>query len=104
MNVNFLFSFTSQLRATVLSLACHFGQMDCLEKADELFNEWLKDPTQRPHPDIRTLVYNYGVRMMRNVQNWDIVWKLYLNETDAQEKVKLASALAAAQSPSTLKR
>lgn len=36
------------------------GHQKCLEEAGKLFLDWINDAENIPHPDLRTLVYNYG--------------------------------------------
>lgn len=88
----------------MLSFACRFGHEGCLERAKEEFLKWLKVPSVGPHPDIRSVVYNYGMEVAGNETTWKQVWELFVNELDAQEKVKLMASLARVQDPSILSR
>ncbi|XP_005182090.2 glutamyl aminopeptidase [Musca domestica] len=92
------------LRVTVLSSACQYGDSEALEEAGKRFNEWLANPSQRPHPDIRSTVYYYGMASVGNEQSWNQVWDIFIGETDAQEKAKLMEALAAIKQPWLLQR
>lgn len=94
----------SKLRVTVLGFACAVGYAPCLKEAGDQFNKWLANSTVRPTPDLRGTVYYYGMLANGNEQNWNAVWDLFLKETDASEKVKLMSALAAVQNPTLLKQ
>lgn len=94
----------SLLRADVLSFACRFGHPESLERAREEFLRWLKNPAVRPHPDIRSVVYNYGMEVAGNETTWKQVWQLFSAELDAQEKTKLMASLARVQDPSILSR
>lgn len=94
----------SLLRSEVLQFACRFGHEECLDKAQSMFIGWLKNPSARPHPDIRSVIYNYGMEMAGNETTWKQVWDLFVSELDAQEKVKLMSSLARVQDPSILSR
>lgn len=80
------------------------GHDDCLKTAEKQFKVWLNDRTQRPHPDVRSIVYKYGMRVNANEATWETVWNLYLDEADAEEKLKLMFSLAQSQNPQTLKR
>lgn len=64
----------------------------------------LNDTKKRPSPDVRSTIYYYGMKTNGNEQNWDTVWKLYLNETDAQEKALLIQSLSAIKDADILKR
>ncbi|XP_044317726.1 glutamyl aminopeptidase isoform X2 [Drosophila rhopaloa] len=94
----------NRLRIKVLSSACSLGHESSLQQAVTLFNQWLASPEIRPSPDIRDVVYYYGLQQVNTEAAWDQVWKLYLNETDAQEKLKLMNCLAAVQVPWLLQR
>lgn len=86
----------------MLDLACRVGLKKCLDEAGVKFEDWLKDPQERPKPDVRGLVYTYGMQVKGNEENWPIVWDLFIKETDAQEKVKLMASLASVRDPSLL--
>ncbi|XP_044317734.1 glutamyl aminopeptidase-like, partial [Drosophila rhopaloa] len=94
----------NRLRIKVLSSACSLGHESSLQQAVTLFNQWLASPETRPSPDIRDVVYYYGLQQVNTEAAWDQVWKLYLDETDAQEKLKLMNCLAAVQVPWLLQR
>ncbi|XP_017104426.2 glutamyl aminopeptidase isoform X2 [Drosophila bipectinata] len=94
----------NRLRIKVLSSACSLGHESSLQQATTLFNQWLASPETRPSPDVRDVVYYYGMQQVNTEAVWDQLWKLYLEETDAQEKLKLMSALCATQVPWLLRR
>lgn len=94
----------SLLRSEVLAFACRFGHAECLDRVKEEFLKWLKNPSVRPHPDIRSVIYNYGMEVAGNETTWKQVWDLFAAELDAQEKVKLMASLARVQDPSILSR
>lgn len=97
-------SLCSLLRVSILNFACSVGHSECLENAGKHFNAWLNNSTDRPAPDLRNVIYYYGMVVNGNEENWDKVWNLYLNEADAQEKIKLMDSLSAIQVPWILKR
>ena len=92
------------LRATILSAACSFGNENALKEAASRFQVWLKNPSMPPHPDIRLIVYVYGMQQMGCEKVWDRVLKIYLAEENAQEKSKIMQALAAVEIPWILQR
>lgn len=94
----------SLLRVSILKASCAFGHPHALEEAHKRFVEWLKNTEERPHPDIRNAVYYYGMQIGGTEQIWQQVWELFVNEQDAQEKVKLMEALAAINEPWILQR
>uniref|UniRef100_A0A1I8P3V9 Aminopeptidase n=1 Tax=Stomoxys calcitrans TaxID=35570 RepID=A0A1I8P3V9_STOCA len=92
------------LRVVVINASCNFGESEALKEAGKRFQIWLSNPEARPHPDIRSSVYYYGMQSVGNEQCWNQVWELFIAETDAQEKVKLMEALAAINEPQILQR
>ncbi|GLG95614.1 Aminopeptidase N, partial [Gryllus bimaculatus] len=92
------------LRIKVLDLACAAGLDECLDEAGRLFTQWLSKPENKPHPDLRVLVYSYGMIKGGTEKYWDLMWQLYLKEEDASEKTKLMEGLASAREPWLLQR
>lgn len=76
----------------------------CLDAVGEEFTKWMENPEVRPSPDLRNIIYSYGMRTRGNEAYWNIVWDLYLKETDASEKTKLMGSLTNIQVPWILKR
>lgn len=64
----------------------------------------MANPSARPNPDLRNLVYYYGMASVGNEANWNTMWALYLAEADASEKVKLMYGLSGIEVPWILKR
>lgn len=95
---------SSTLRVKVLASACSIGHESALQQAASAFNTWLANPETRPSPDIRDVVYYFGLQQVNTEAAWDQVWQLYLAETDAQEKLKLMNALAGIRVPWILQR
>ncbi|XP_058812404.1 glutamyl aminopeptidase isoform X2 [Topomyia yanbarensis] len=83
----------NRLRTTILDLACSFGHEECLTEASKQFNAWL-NTNAVIHPDVRSVVYYYGVQKA-SFEDWQKVKQRFREETDANEKTKLMSALAA---------
>ncbi|XP_032306951.1 glutamyl aminopeptidase [Drosophila ananassae] len=93
----------NRLRVSVLSAACALGLPDCLQQAAQRFNSFLENPTtNRPSPDLRQLVYFYGIQQSTSQSTWEQVFTLFTEESDASEKSKLMEGLAAAQDPQWL--
>ncbi|BFF90743.1 glutamyl aminopeptidase [Drosophila madeirensis] len=89
----------NRLRVSLLSAACSLGLPDCLSQAAQRFNAWLQNPTaaNRPAPDLREIVYYYGMQQSTSEANWQKLFELFLAETDASEKLKLMYGLAGVQ-------
>lgn len=94
----------SLLRTTVLGLACSMGIQQCIDEAGNQFNAWLLKPDARPSPDLRNLVYYYGMQSQGSEAKWNQMWSLYLSEQDAQEKSKLMYGLSGVQNPAILRQ
>lgn len=92
----------NQLRTTVLNFACSVGLPSCLEQAGNHFNNWLLDPSVRPDPDLRNIIYYYGMASVGNAEKWEQVWSIYKQETDASEKAKIVYGLSAIKDYATL--
>ncbi|XP_050068401.1 glutamyl aminopeptidase-like [Anopheles maculipalpis] len=91
------------LRTTVLDLACSFGHSGCLAEASKRFLEWLNDGATI-HPDLRSVVYTYGIQSGVSVADWDKVLQRFRDENDANEKTKLMVALASYPDQRTMRR
>ncbi|XP_076673126.1 glutamyl aminopeptidase isoform X2 [Andrena cerasifolii] len=96
---------TLRLRTTVLGLACSVGHDECLEDAGNIFKRWIQDPKDvRLHPDIRALVYYYGMHHVGDEAAWNIMFQRFVSETDSTEKLKLMRGLAGIRSSWILNR
>ncbi|CAG9829480.1 unnamed protein product [Diabrotica balteata] len=74
-------------RLKVLSLACTADHKEALDAARSKFNTWI-ETKQAISPNLRSLVYIYGIQNASE-STWDNMLQIYMNETDASEKVKL---------------
>ncbi|XP_011303363.1 glutamyl aminopeptidase isoform X2 [Fopius arisanus] len=88
-----------RLRSSILSLACTVGHVECLQDVGDIFKNWINNERDdRPHPDIRELVYAYGMSYAGKEAEWNVMFKRFVDETDASEKLNLQRGLAAVQS------
>lgn len=86
---------TLRLRSIILDLACSVGHVDCLKDGAEIFKKWINDPQDvRPHPDIRGLIYYYGLNHAGSEAQWNAMFDKFVKETDSSEKLKLMRGLA----------
>ncbi|XP_028152016.2 glutamyl aminopeptidase isoform X2 [Diabrotica virgifera virgifera] len=89
-------------RLRVLSLACSADHKEALEEARSKFNTWIE--TKQPiSPNLRSLVYVYGIKNASE-SDWDNMLQVYMNETDASEKVKLMDGLSSVDNVNLLKK
>ncbi|GBP96318.1 Glutamyl aminopeptidase [Eumeta japonica] len=62
----------------------------------KLFLDWLNnyesDGADVVEPDLRDLVYYYGMKS-GTIEEWEHLWQIYLKEEDVQERAKLRHAL-----------
>ncbi|XP_039494016.1 glutamyl aminopeptidase [Drosophila santomea] len=84
----------NRLRVSILSAACALGVPDCLQQASERFNAFLQNPSSRPSPDLREIVYYYGMQQSTSQSSWEQLFQLFVAETDASEKLKLMYGLS----------
>ncbi|KAK3929260.1 Glutamyl aminopeptidase [Frankliniella fusca] len=94
---------TRRLRALVLGLSCSLKNVDSLNQANSMFKDWLKGG-QKPHPDIRSVVYRYGLGNSNDENDWNLLLEKFEKETNTQEKVKLMFALATTPDKSLLNK
>lgn len=79
----------------------------CIEKVGQMFLDWINGPNpgaNRPTPDLRSSIYSYGMRSKGTEAEWNKMFELFETESDATEKAKLQSALAAIQNPAILRK
>ncbi|XP_008550321.1 glutamyl aminopeptidase [Microplitis demolitor] len=88
-----------KLRRIILHLACTVEHTECLDEAGVIFKRWIDDPNDiRPHPDVRAFIYKYGMSHVGKEAEWDKMFKRFINETNANEKLKLMRGLAGVRS------
>lgn len=82
------------------------GHEGCLTRVGQEFKDWIRGnpSTNRPHPDLRSLIYYYGMKSVATEDDWETVFKIFAAESDASEKAKLQSALAAIEDPIILEK
>lgn len=83
------------------------GHQKCLARVGEEFRQWINNNTHetvRPTPDLRSLVYYYGMKTVGGEAEWETLFELFAKEQDATEKTKLQSALTAIREPWILRR
>lgn len=88
-----------RLRASILDFACANNHMDCLSRAQQLFNEWREgkmsnDNSKIPKPNLLSTVLKYGLRESVTIDDWSFVWSQFLGETSANLKAIYLTALA----------
>ncbi|KYN04893.1 Glutamyl aminopeptidase [Cyphomyrmex costatus] len=89
------------LRSMVIELTCAMGSPDCLKRVGELFKEWLIEDKPQ-HPDIRELIYYYGMRYHSDENDWNVMFEKFKDEIDPSEKNKIMMGLAGINSTKVL--
>ncbi|XP_077477502.1 glutamyl aminopeptidase [Stigmatopora argus] len=85
------------LREIVHSIACQMGDLDALNNASDIFNQWIHGTVSDVAVNLRLLVYRYGMKNVGNEDKWSIVFERYKKAALAQEKDKLLYGLASIQ-------
>lgn len=83
------------------------GHPKCVAKVGDMFREWINNDTRdtnRPTPDLRSLIYYHGMKSVGSETEWNRMFELFASEQDAGEKVKLQSALCAIREPWILRK
>ncbi|XP_067847108.1 glutamyl aminopeptidase [Heptranchias perlo] len=83
------------LRENVLGLACRMGDAEALSNASTLFEQWMAG--NRISPNLRLIVYRYGMQRSKNTSSWEFMFKKYQETPLAQEQVKLLYGLASVE-------
>ena len=91
-------------RIKVLYVACKFDYRPCREEAKKRFKLWLDEKKSYIEPNFRSLVYYYGIQDYKDIDTWYKMWKKYLSEKNANEKVKISKGLAQVQNTEILKQ
>lgn len=55
-------------------------------------------------PDLREIVYYYGMQHVGKQKEWEQLWDLFITEQDANEKLKLMYGLSGVKVPWLLRR
>ncbi|XP_076317960.1 uncharacterized protein LOC143229476 isoform X3 [Tachypleus tridentatus] len=87
-------------RVTVLNLACGVEDEECLNNATELLRQW-KDG-KNISPDLRSIVYRYGISHSNSEELWNYMWKRYLDEQSSHEKMRFLNALSCTKNENIL--
>ncbi|XP_039273307.2 aminopeptidase A-like [Styela clava] len=90
-----------RMRPTILALALRYDDVDALNNATDLYTRWRAG--EYIHPDIRQLVYRYGITG-GDESDWEYMLGKYLEETVAAEKLNLLRGLAATEDVALIDR
>nr|XP_033784955.1 aminopeptidase Q isoform X3 [Geotrypetes seraphini] len=89
---------------TIIREACSFGLQDCLQLATNLYQRWMKDPSNHKIPhSIRRPIYCYGIAM-GNEKEWEFAWEMYKESTASSQMNDLLYGLSCTREPWLLYR
>ena len=91
-------------RNNILQLACHYGYRPCNAEAGRIFNKWIADSEYYIKPNIRSMVYKYGMQESNDPDAWEIMFSRYTQEINSQEKAKLLYGLSQVKEPWIIER
>lgn len=86
-----------KLRTMILKKMCSYGA-DANRIAGQYLME-MKENGAKISPDLREIVYSFGMKAVGNEQVWRWMLDLYRQESNAQEKAKLLRGLTAINEP-----
>ncbi|XP_037536391.1 endoplasmic reticulum aminopeptidase 2 [Nematolebias whitei] len=91
-----------RLRSEVLSLACHLDYPPCLERANQLFNNWLQsNETFNLPTDVAETVFSVGAQ---DEQGWRALFHIYNISLSEAQKHKILFALTSSRDTHKLQR
>ena len=86
-----------KLRILILKKMCSYGR-SASKKAGELLFLWKQTGT-KINPNLREVVYKFGMKEIGDADIWNWMLELYKTETNAQEKQKLLLGLTSVTEP-----
>ncbi|XP_050052260.2 uncharacterized protein [Dermacentor andersoni] len=93
---------TKRAREVVLHLSCFSGDRVCLRNAGELLEAWLAGATIPPN--LRELVYIWGMTASGNETVWEAMYLRYQNEVLPAERKSLIKGLASIDNKTVIER
>ncbi|KAF7396623.1 hypothetical protein HZH66_007485 [Vespula vulgaris] len=96
-----------ELRVVILKIACSVKFDHCLDTATMKLKNFVEsNATQKLHPDIRSIVYSFGLFVPSEEAEsiFEKMWEFFLRETDVQEKKRLLIRLAAIRNKDILNK
>ncbi|XP_043273334.1 glutamyl aminopeptidase-like [Venturia canescens] len=93
---------SGRLRMIVMKISCAVHMEESVTHVSNAFRSWMENPNCRPFPDIKDLIYNYGMAYAGEKLEWEIVRELFSTEPDYQERHRLMISLTAIQRPEIL--
>ncbi|XP_064627887.1 glutamyl aminopeptidase-like [Lineus longissimus] len=90
-------------RTDIISLSCAHDEPSCLANAESKLQGWM-ERGEIIHPNLRSLVYKYGMRKSGGRKEWDFMWNQFTTTTSPQERIKLLYGMASTSETWLLKR
>ncbi|CAG9772411.1 unnamed protein product [Ceutorhynchus assimilis] len=87
----------------LLGAVCKLGYSDCVRNAVRQFTNF-KSSGNRPHKNLRSIVYCTGLKFGSGTSNWNFLWDTYATTDFAGEKVKILAALGCTENKNLLEK
>ena len=71
-------------RGNIIGLTCKYGHTQCSSEAGKLFKKWVSEPGHYIAPNLRSLVYTYGMIATGTPEAWQVMLERYLAEINVQ--------------------
>lgn len=91
-------------RSLILTLACDYGNQDCLQKASQLFDEYSKNPTANYDPDILPVFLYYALNFEATDKRFTFLQQRYDSANTTNEKMTYLKAMTATTNVDMLQR
>ncbi|XP_077867257.1 aminopeptidase N-like [Saccoglossus kowalevskii] len=79
-------------RITILGVACRYGHAGCIQKASDLYADWMEGRISIA-PNLQKIVICGGIAA-GGLEEWDYAWQMYKESNVASEKLMFLEALA----------
>lgn len=81
-------------RDLILSISCRLNFDHCVKQSEELFDEWLNNPSNNSiEPNVRSIVYCTSIRLGNRIE-FQFLLNQYKESNDPQEKSRIQTALS----------
>ncbi|KAL6254852.1 hypothetical protein P5V15_014191 [Pogonomyrmex californicus] len=94
---------TVLLRQEVNNWACNFDDEECITTYKNKFKQWRANASNRIKPNERTTAYCIAMKY-GTYEDWEFLWKEYVNSNHAADQVMIISALGCNQNTTILEK
>ncbi|XP_059097724.1 aminopeptidase N-like isoform X2 [Tigriopus californicus] len=94
----------AELRVKVVGRMCGLDNADCINRASDLFQEWMKNGNVNPiDPDFKSVVYCSALRH-GDATHWNFLWDQFKSSDDNFEMSTILSALGCSKDEEILQK